>query len=135
MSDDGPVKQLSDLQLAVMRTLWNSGEQSAAQVQEALRPERALALTTVATILSRLEKQGIVAHRAEGRVHLYRAMVSERAVRRSMVASLIETLFQGDSQALVNHLLHESELNADDLAAARVLLEQQERKDRDHDQS
>ena len=54
--------QLTELQIAVMRVLWEKGEATVAEIWEALRPERGLAQTTVATLLCRLEKRGVVAH-------------------------------------------------------------------------
>ena len=58
---------LGDLQLAIMRVLWNHDEATVAEVHEALEPERGLALTTIATMLTKMEKKGVVEHRAEGR--------------------------------------------------------------------
>ena len=58
---------LSDLQLAVVRVLWDKGEASAADVQRALHRSRGLAITTVSTLLTRLEKRGLLSHRADGR--------------------------------------------------------------------
>ena len=54
---------LSDLQIAVMRVLWERGEPSTADVAEVLAAERGLKHTTVATLLTRLEKRGVVAMR------------------------------------------------------------------------
>ena len=54
---------LSELQLSLMRVLWQRGEASTAEVAEALRGERDLAHTTVATLLTRLEKRGLLASR------------------------------------------------------------------------
>ena len=51
---------LSDLQLAVMRVLWDKGEASAADVHRALRHSRPMAITTVATLLARLEKRAML---------------------------------------------------------------------------
>jgi predicted transcriptional regulator len=57
---------LTDLQLAIVRILWERGASSVVEVQEALAPERSLAQTTVATILTRLEKRGVVRHEPRG---------------------------------------------------------------------
>lgn len=113
---------LTDLQLAVVRTLWTRRESTVVEVQESLLPERPLAQTTVATILSRLEKRGIVAHRCEGRVFVYRAAVTESQVRRSMVSELTTLLFDGSPAALVNHLLHEREIAPGDLDEVKRLI-------------
>lgn len=114
---------LSDLQMAVMRVLWDRGEASATEVHAAISPERGLAPTTVATVLTRLEKRGIVEHRTRGRQYLYAARVSEGDVRRSMVAALTERLFDGDAAALVSHLLRSRDMAPGDLLKVRALLD------------
>ena len=113
---------LGDLQLAIMRILWSQGEASVADVHEALEPERGLALTTIATMLAKMEKKGVVEHRAEGRRFIYRPTVSEGQVRRSMVTDLTSQLFRGDVFALVNHLLSEHEIDARELDQLRSLI-------------
>lgn len=115
---------LSDLQLDLMRVLWSRGACTTTEVTEALKAERGLAHTTVSTLLTRLEKRGVVAVQRAGRQLVYRAVVDEAAVRRSMVSDLLGTLFGGDAQALVAHLVREDEIAADDLAAVRELLAQ-----------
>ena len=115
---------LTDLQLAIMRILWDRAEATVLEVQTYLRPERDLANATVATLLTRLEKRGVVARRAEGRHHLYRAMVDEAMVRRSMVAELRDMLFGGSSAALISHLLEGREIREGDLERVKQLLEE-----------
>lgn len=115
---------LSDLQIDVMRVLWRSGESSASDAARALRGRRDLALTTVSTILTRLEKRGLIAHRREGRQLIYRPLVEESQVRRSMVSGLLGSLFGGDANALVAHLVREDAISADDLSAIRKLLDE-----------
>ena len=113
---------LGDLQLAIMRVLWNHGQATVAEVHETLEPERGLALTTIATMLTKMEKKGVVDHHAEGRRFIYRPLVSESQVRRSMVADLTSQLFRGDVTALVNHLLSEHEIDDQELTQLRELI-------------
>jgi predicted transcriptional regulator len=119
---------LTDLQLAMVRVLWERGESTVVEVQEALLPERRLAQTTVATVLSRLEKRGVVRHRAEGRVFIYAAAVTEPQVRRSMVAQLTELLFDGRPAALISHLLSNRDIRAGDLDEVKRMIADAERK-------
>jgi len=107
---------LGDLQFAIMRVLWRTGEASVAEVHRALLDERGLAPTTIATMLVKMERKGVVAHRSEGRRFVYQPTVTEPEVRRSMVGELTERLFAGDTAALVSHLLSEHEAGAVDLA-------------------
>ena len=117
---------LSDLQIAVVRVLWLRGETSVADVAKVLAEDRGLKHTTVATLLTRLERRGVVAQRREGRQLMYRALVSESQVRRSMVGGLIGILFGGDSRELVAHLLRESEIEPGDLERLRKRLKKGE---------
>ena len=112
---------LSDLQLDVMRVLWR-GETSVADVAAELAVRRGLAHTTVATVLTRLAKRDLVAARRDGRQLVYRALVDESQVRRSMVGGLIQSLFRGDPQALLAHLVSEDEVASGDLEKVRALL-------------
>ncbi len=120
--------RLGDLQLAIMRVLWRRGEAAVATVYEALREERGLAPTTVATMLVKMEKKGVVTHRTEGRKFIYLPQVSESAVRRSMVAELGNRLFQGNTTAFVNHLLAEHDLDADELERVKTAIAAKEGK-------
>lgn len=112
--------QLSDLQLALMRILWDRKEANALEVHsELLAQDRELAPTTVATMLSRLEKKGLLTHRSVGRQFIYRSLVSEHEVRRSMLARLTDYFFKGDVTALVSHLVDGS---ADEVTRAKQIL-------------
>lgn len=122
LADAHDTVALGDLQLAVMRVLWERADATAAEVQSALATERPLGITTISTTLQRLEKRGMVAHMSEARVFVYRASVGEAAVRRSMLKAMIDTLFVGDRAAVVTELLSARDLSADDRARIRALV-------------
>ena len=107
---------LGDLQLAIMRVLWELGEATVTDVHQALLDQRGLAPTTIATMLKKMEDKGVVEHRAEGRKFIYRPTVSEDQVTRGMVADLTERLFGGDRVALVSHLISRHEIRPDELS-------------------
>ena len=119
MADHSP---LTDLQLALLNVLWERGEASTVEVCEALRPERDLAHTTVATLLSRLERRGVVTHRQDGRQYIHRARVTRGQVRRSMVSEITEALFGGDPAELVSHLVADHDVDEAELERIREML-------------
>ncbi len=119
---DNKYRDLTDLQVDLLEVLWNREEATVAEVQEALLGDRGLATSTVATLLSRLEKRGVVTHRADGRQYVYRAQVSREQVRDSMVSALTYRMFSGDVAELVNHLLTAAETSPGDLARVRRLI-------------
>ncbi|PYO16780.1 MAG: BlaI family transcriptional regulator [Gemmatimonadetes bacterium] len=120
--------QLTELQLAILRVLWDRGEATVQDIWEALHAERGLAQTTVATMLSRLERRGVVTRRAQSRQYRYRAAVTEREVQHSMVGELTERLFDGDVTALVQHLLTGEDVSPGDIAKIRDMIERVETK-------
>lgn len=114
---------LGDLQHAIMKVLWQRGEATCAEVHGTLHPSRGLALTTIATMLRKMEHKGVVAHRSEGRQYVYRPLISEDEVRSSMLNELLERLFEGDPAALVSHLMTDHEIEPEELAELQRLLD------------
>jgi len=127
----GP-RNLGDLQLAILRTLWDLGEAPVSAVHEALA-DRQLALTTIATMLRKMEEKGLVAHTELGRQFVYRAKVAPEQVQKNLVGDLVTKLFDGDPLALVNHLLRAGEIELgelDDLRRQVADAEKKQKKER-----
>lgn len=125
---------LSQLQVAVMRVLWSEGEATTAAVHERMGKPRDLAYTTVATLLSRLEKRGLVRSAKDGRERVFEPLVSETDVQRHMVSDLVSNLFRGDPGALVSHLVRDSEFDTADLdTVRRMLADQPHNREREND--
>jgi predicted transcriptional regulator len=114
---------LTGLQLSILRVLWERGEATTQDVWERVTARRPLALTTVATIMSRLERKRVLSHRREGRQYVYRAMVTRSEVRRSKVKELTENLFGGDPAALLSHLVKTDEVDPEELKRIREMLD------------
>ena len=122
------VEKLGKLQLEIMQVLWEHKEATASDVHAVLLPTHGLAPTTIATMLRKMERKGIVAHRAEGRGFAYRPTIAEPDVNRSMVGELVQRVFGGDPTALVDHLVREGEVDLDELDQLRAKLEKAQRR-------
>lgn len=118
--------RLGHLQFAILSELWRRGEATVAQVHDTLGRERGLALTTIGTMLRRMEARGLVRHRQDGRVFVYRPEVGENDVSRSMVTDVVERAFDGRTSALVSQLLREGDFDPRELSDLRRLIEQRE---------
>lgn len=118
---------LGALQYAIMRVLWDAGEASVSQVYEALPTEHRRALTTIATMLTKMEKKGVVSHRSEGRQFIYVPTVEEAEVQNTMVNELTERAFGGDPVALVAHLLEADDIDRSELARLSELIAEHKR--------
>jgi BlaI family transcriptional regulator, penicillinase repressor len=118
--------RLTAPQLALLKVLWERSEATVAEMQRALHAERPLAATTIATLLTRLEKRGIVAYRVEGRQYVYRAVLNERDAREHALVEVTQGLFEGDIATMVSQLLSSHELRPGDLARVKALVEVKE---------
>ena len=122
--ETGPI---TGLQLDVLRSLWRAGRASVGEVQQALAERRSLAPTTVATLLRRLEKRGLVTHVRDGRQYIYSASVSEEEVVSKTVDDVATQVFDGDVAAFAAQLLSRKDVAKGDLARIRALIEARER--------
>ena len=124
---------LTALQLSILDVLWQHGEATTHQVWEHLNAERSLAPTTVATLLSRLERKAVLTHRRDGRQYVYSATVTRSDVRRSKVRELTENLFGGDATALLSHLVRADDVDPAELARIRALIDEEVKRNGDTD--
>lgn len=114
--------RLGDLQLAIMKILWERGRGTVNDVHLVLLPQRGLAPTTIATMLKKMEEKGVVAHDVEGRQFVYRPIVQEADVTRTMVGELVDRLYGGDALAMVSHLLTERDFDEKELAQLKEMI-------------
>jgi BlaI family penicillinase repressor len=119
--------RLASLQLEIMDVLWRLGECSVAQVRTELQAAgRDLAYTTVATMLTKMEKKGVVSHRSEGRVFVFRPEVFREQVAEVMTGELIDGVFGGSPANLVDHLLTSGDIRSDELERIKDLIRRKE---------
>jgi predicted transcriptional regulator len=116
--------RLGQLQLKIMKVLWEHGPASVADVQAGLPDGASLAYTTVATMLRKMEGRGLVRHKSEGRRFVYRAAVEPEAVSRTMVDDLIDRVFGGSLTDAVSHLLDIRDVSRDELRELERLIQQ-----------
>jgi len=101
-----------------MNVLWSRADaQTVRTVQEALQP-RALAYTTVMTVLERLYRKGLVTREAEGRAYAYRPSATRAEHTAALMADALATS-DDRSAALVSFT---EQLSAHDVAALKQVL-------------
>jgi len=84
---------LTPLELDIMKAVWNSAPITVRSVQEAIRPGRSLAYTTVMTIMDRLHNKGFLKRTLRARAHYYEPAIDYTTVREEAIATLIKSFF------------------------------------------
>lgn len=120
--------QLGELQLAILKVLWDRGPAGVDEVRRGLGRRKRPAYTTVATVLRRMEDDGLVTHDGDGRRYIYEATVEPERVAGSMARDVLDRVFEGSLADMVSHLLSSREVDADELDRLQRLIA--ERKDR-----
>lgn len=122
------INRLGDLQLKIMKVLWDRPEATVAEVHETLSTEADFAYTTIATMLRKMEARGLVKHRAEERKFLYRAQVKAEDVTRNMSNHFVERMFEGSLADMVTHLLSTHEISREELDRLAKLIAERKKK-------
>jgi len=113
---------LTAVELEMMSVIWRIGPCSVAQVRELLLPQRALAYTSISTIVRILEQKGYVTSQKQGRGHLYSAAVSKQVYQAMSLKQLVSTVFEDTPSILVQRLLESGSLTPEELAQIKALL-------------
>jgi BlaI family transcriptional regulator, penicillinase repressor len=114
--------------LKILKQLWESSESSAAEIHASVGVTADLAFTTIATMLRKMEQRQLIAHRTEGRAFIYRALISENEVSKSMSQDLLDRLFEGSVASLMSHLLATHNVSPDELKRLEELVKEKRRK-------
>lgn len=118
------IMQISDAESRVMQVLWDHGPGTAEDVVQALAQVSDWQDATIKTLLNRLLKKGALVAETEGRRYRYRPVLARDAYVLEESRSLVERLFDGRVAPLVAHFSRHGQLDADDIAQLRRLIEE-----------
>jgi BlaI family transcriptional regulator, penicillinase repressor len=119
---------LTRLELEILQVLWGDQGDSftVRDVLEGVNRGRKppLAYTTVQTVLTILKDKGVVSVQpGPGRAHVFRALVSQQDVSSTMVSDLVNRLFAGRVQPLLQRLIEDEALSSGELKELKEWIE------------
>ena len=88
-----------------MNIVWGSGPVTVAQVQDYLDKKSGLAYTTIMTIMSRLEKKGLLERTISGKAYVYSAAVTREEFNTSIVSGLLDGLLADFSRPALSYFI------------------------------
>ena len=115
-------KHPTELELLILKVLWQLGRASVRQVRDTLAPIRDLAYTSVTTMLTIMARKGYVKRKKDGRIYIYQATYQEHKASTNMLRDVIDRLFGGSTTAVLQHLLETSDLDDAELKQIRQLI-------------
>jgi predicted transcriptional regulator len=116
-------RQLTPLELEIMKVLWQAGPATVQAVQERL-PGGPLAYTTVQTMLNVLHRKGKVKRTLKNRAYEYGPALSRQKAVSQAMRDIINRLFGGSAESLVMSLIESRHLTPAKLAELTRLVGQ-----------
>lgn len=114
-------QRLTALELEIMKVLWELGSANVQSVQARLAG-RALAYTTVQTMLNVLWHKGRVTRRLKNRSYLYRPVLSRQRAITNAVREVLHHFFGGAAEGLVLNLVESRQLTPAKLARIQKMM-------------
>lgn len=117
------MKRLSEKEELLMHVIWKLKKAFAKDIREEL-PDPKPHINTVATVLQRLEKKGIIKHEDFGGSYRYSAVLSKRDYTKKAIKPFLFQLFDRSYKNLVSFFAEEEAISAKELKEIIQLIEQ-----------
>jgi len=118
----------TDVELSILRALWNLGPATVRQVHETLTADRDLAYTAVLKMMQTMVEKGLLLRDESGRSHIYRPTQARDHTLRHLVDDLLERAFGGSAMDLLATALSNRKLGAREREELAQLLTQAKEK-------
>jgi predicted transcriptional regulator len=116
------------VELEIMTVLWESGPASVQEVQRRLESRRAVAYTSVQTMLNILVRKGKATRTLVDRSYRYRAAVSREKALGSSMRDIVKRMFGGSAEALVMSLVESKQLTPETLSRLNEMLSKERKR-------
>ncbi len=113
-----PPQKLSPGEFEILKILWKLESATVAQVRAQYPRDLAPAYTTVMTLLGRLADKNAVRIGKEHRPFRYLRALQRATMLRRELDYFVKRIYEGDAQLLLQHLLGDAHLTADEAEQA-----------------
>lgn len=109
--------RLPDSELDIMLVLWHhTPSMSRLEIETVINEKKALAPTTILSLLSRLEKKQFVSVTKEGKTNYYTPLISQEEYQNCESKNVLERVFGNSLKSFVTSLYRGKELTQQDVA-------------------
>lgn len=119
--------QISDAEFEVMDVIWKYAPISTNDITDRLK-HKDWSPKTIYTMLSRLEKKGVIVHEKESRVFVYTPCVKKEDYLAAESRTLADRFFDGAMKQMVVSFLDQKDLTKEDLDELQSILDKKRRK-------
>lgn len=130
-------KYPTESELEILQILWEHGPSTVRFVNDTLneklsegqgKESKEIGYTTTLKFMQIMNEKEMLSREAEGRKHIYKAMVKKQKVQKRMLDRFVEATFKGSAQQLVMQLLGNRKTSQEELDEIKALIEKIENK-------
>jgi len=118
----------TEVELELLRVLWEMGSASVRELHEVISKQRPLGYTSVLKTLQIMTEKGLVERTEAGKAHIYRAAASQEETQNQLLRDLSERLFSGSAAQLAMHALAMQPASEEELEEIRKIIRQKREK-------
>ena len=109
-------------ELAILNVLWRHGPSTVRDVHESLRADGSARYTTTLKQLQVMATKRLVERDDSQKSHIYTAAIEENGTKRSLVAGVIDRVFDGSVRKMMLHALEARDITDSEIAEIKQLL-------------
>jgi len=127
----GKRRGLGELELEVLKTVWDRPGRSVQDVADELGKRRGCARTTVLTVMQRLHAKGFLKRRKVGGVFRYSPTEGRSEVLSSLIGQFVDKVLDGSAAPFLTYLVDTKELSESQANQLRAIVKELECSDQE----
>lgn len=112
--------------MEVLHHVWELGEATVADVLEQILKSRKVAYTTIMTVMRNLAGKGYLKFKKVGVSYVYSAAIQPDDVRYNLIDGLVDKVFHGSPESLVQTLVKSEKLTPEERENIRKMIDSME---------
>lgn len=116
----------TESELEILQILWQKNSCTVREVNEELSQikQTEIGYTTTLKLMQLMHEKGLVERDASSRTHIYKALLNQEKMQKSLVNKLINSAFNGSASQLVMQALSDYQSSPEELEAIKKYLDQ-----------
>jgi len=122
-----PTVELTKAEWSVIKAVWENEPCTAPAIQEKLSQPTGWTYSTVRTLMDRMVAKGVLKAKKEGKLTIYQSVVTRAQAQRGELFYALKHAFNGALTPMVQCLLENHKLDADELEELASLIKAKKR--------
>ena len=123
-------KSLGELELLILKTVWESPESTVQEVTDIVGEQRTCARTTVLTVMQRLHAKGFLKRKKVDGVFRFTATRDRGTVFSSLIGQFVDRVLDGSSAPFLAYLSTNDELTPEQARQLQAIVKELERNEK-----